>query len=181
MDTEIDEFARVYRDPLAAGQILQAAGLDPHRQPVWNARSAAEFWREAARLLGHGAVPEGRRLGVAAQRGFPGNATFAACAGTTVRREWVPVSRETVQAAWPLPSPFVARPALVEAVCAELTPTGAGAEVAKDRAEIIRSYWYGRQGPRWRGYMPGLSTLIKDDLGSYKRIVSQRRRGRVYR
>lgn len=126
-DLEIAEFARVYSQRLAAEQVLEAAGLERGRQPGWNASSAVEFWSAVARLLANGAAPAGlRRLRVLAHEQFPGNETFATGARAVARRERVPISWETVRAAWPLPSPLVERPALVEAVADELTMTGAG-------------------------------------------------------
>lgn len=56
--------------------------------------------------------------------------------------------------------------ALAEAV----RVTAAGAQVAPDRVATIKAIIYGKDGP-------GLSTYIKDDLGSYRAAVLQSRTG----
>jgi hypothetical protein len=60
-------------------QVLDAAGLERGRQPVWQARNAEQFWREVSALVACGILADGRRRILAqARRQRPANPAFAA-------------------------------------------------------------------------------------------------------
>lgn len=53
--------ARLFPDRVGAGQLLERAGVTVELHPSWHVSSPLEFWREAARLLRAGIVPNGPR------------------------------------------------------------------------------------------------------------------------
>nr|WP_157734850.1 FxSxx-COOH system tetratricopeptide repeat protein [Pseudofrankia inefficax] len=78
---EIRALADVFADPVAAGQLVEAAGLARSRHPAWPAGGSGSFWSEVSRLLAAGALVDGREnlLAVAAAL-YPANAAFGTVA-----------------------------------------------------------------------------------------------------
>ncbi|ONH55480.1 hypothetical protein CcI49_28580 [Frankia sp. CcI49] len=80
-DDEIDALAGAFFEPVAARHLLESAGLDRADHPGWE--TARIFWGEVSRLLGSGAVPDGRRRLLAeAAAAYPANEVFAATGAT---------------------------------------------------------------------------------------------------
>ncbi len=76
---EIQALASAFPTPVSARQVLDAAGVGVGRQPVWNAGTPEEFWREVSALFVAGIMVAGREsLLAAAYRQFPANRVFAA-------------------------------------------------------------------------------------------------------
>ncbi|ADP82006.1 toll/interleukin-1 receptor domain-containing protein [Pseudofrankia inefficax] len=75
-DEEVEELARVYWNPVAASQLLAAAGIDQYQLPTGFDYSL-RYWQQVAALLDQGAFPGGRRKILArAAADYPANPVF---------------------------------------------------------------------------------------------------------
>lgn len=65
---ETTALADAFSDPIFARLLLDRAGLPRRLHPAWNAGNAEVFWSEVSRLVGDGALPDGRARILAAAR-----------------------------------------------------------------------------------------------------------------
>ncbi len=72
-ETDLKEFAVQFHRPELVRQVLDLAGLSRADQPVWQAGSALEYWREVNTLVLAGALVDGRQRLLAAARRIGGS------------------------------------------------------------------------------------------------------------
>jgi hypothetical protein len=76
-DDALKAFATVFWTEEATRAVLERAGLARHEQPAWGRGTPMEYWRQVARLLHSGKLPDGpTRLLAAAHAEFPANPAF---------------------------------------------------------------------------------------------------------